>query len=78
MTSSDIAVVTQAGHVLPEDVLGPVRVSVARSGGAPLFVGSARRARSTHISAGAAHADVDDITGDPPRYVTRVGGTPRG
>jgi hypothetical protein len=78
ITSSDIAVGTLPAHVLPEDVLGPVRPGVARPGGAPVFVGIGPAREVNSYLRGVAHAEVDDITGDPPRYVTRVGGWPRG
>jgi hypothetical protein len=75
IVAEDIDLGSEAVDVVPEDVLGRVRIRAERPGGGDLFVGIGPEREVAAYLRGVARADVDDL--DPPRYSTTRGGPPR-
>jgi hypothetical protein len=75
IVAEDIDLGSDAADVVPEDVLGRVRIRAERPGGGDLFVGIGPEREVAAYLRGVARAELDDL--DPPRYTTRRGGPPR-
>jgi hypothetical protein len=75
IVAEDIDLGSEAADVVPEDVLGRVRIRAERPGGGDLFVGIGPEREVAAYLRGVARAEVDDL--DPPRYSTARGGPPR-
>ena len=76
LTAEDIDLGTEAADVVPEDVLGRIRIRAERPGGRPVFVGIGPEREVDAYIRGVAHAEVEEL--DPPRYRTKRGGAPGG
>ena len=76
LTAEDIDLGTEAADVVPEDVLGRIRIRAERPGGRPVFVGIGPEREVDAYIRGVAHAEVEEL--DPPRYRTNRGGAPGG
>src|SRR5215216_3656393 len=75
IVAEDIDLGSDAADVVPEDVLGHIRIRAERPGGGDLFVGVGPEREVAGYLRGVARAEVDDL--DPPRYTTMRGGPPR-
>ena len=75
IVAEDIDLGSDAADVVPEDVLGRIRIRAERPGGGDLFVGVGPEREVAGYLRGVARAEVDDL--DPPRYTTMRGGPPR-
>jgi uncharacterized membrane protein len=77
ITVEDIDLGTDPVDLLPEDVLGRVRVRAERPGGGAIFVGIGPEREVDAYLRGVGHAKVEDLSADPPRYLTSRGGAPQ-
>src|SRR5919109_2779993 len=75
IVAEDVDLGSDAADVVPEDVLGRVRIRAERPGGGDLFVGIGPEREVAAYLRGVARAELDDL--DPPSYTTRRGGPPR-
>jgi hypothetical protein len=77
LTVEDIDLGSDPVDFVPKDILGRVRIRVERPGGAEVFVGIGPEREVDAYLRGVGHAEVEDLSDDPPRYLTRRGGAPR-
>jgi hypothetical protein len=77
LTVEDVDLGSDPVDVVPKDVLGRVRIRAERPGGAAVFVGIGPEQEVDAYLRGVGHAEVEDLSDDPPRYLTRQGGAPR-
>jgi hypothetical protein len=77
LTLEDIDLGSDPVDVVPKDVLGRVRIRAERPNGAAIFVGIGPEQEVDAYLRGVGHAEVEDLSDDPPRYLTRRGGAPR-
>jgi hypothetical protein len=77
LTVEDIDLGSDPADFVPKDVLGRVRIRAERPGGAAIFVGIGPEREVDAYLRGVGHAEVEDLSDDPPRYLTRRGGAPQ-
>ena len=77
ITVEDIDLGSDPVDLVPKDVLGRVRVRAERPGGAAIFVGIGPEREVDAYLRGVGHAEVEDLSDDPPRYLTSRGGAPQ-
>ncbi len=77
ITVEDIDLGSDPVDFVPKDVLGRVRVRAERPGGAAIFVGIGPEREVDAYLRGVGHAEVEDLSADPPRYLTSRGGAPQ-
>jgi uncharacterized membrane protein len=77
LTVEDIDLGSDPVDFVPKDVLGRVRIRAERPGGGAVFVGIGPEQEVDAYLRGVGHAEVEDLSDDPPRYLTRRGGAPR-
>ena len=75
LTVEDVDLGNDTADLVPEDLLGRVRVRAERPDGQPVFVGIGRERDVDAYLRGVSRAELDDI--DPPEYETQRGGAPR-
>jgi hypothetical protein len=76
ITVEDIDLGTEPVDFVPTDLLGRVRIRAERPGGEPVFVGIGPESEVDAYLRGVGHAEVEDLSDDPPRYITSRGGAP--
>ena len=77
LTVEDIDLGSDPVDFVPKDVLGRVRIRAERPGGGAVFLGIGPEREVDAYLRGVGHAEVEDLSDDPPRYLTRRGGAPR-
>ena len=77
LTLEDIDLGSDPVDVVPKDVLGRVRIRAERPGGDAVFIGIGPEREVDAYLRGVGHAEVEELSDDPPRYLTRRGGAPR-
>ena len=75
LTVEDIDLGSDPVDFVPKDILGRVRIEAERPGGGEVVGIGPEREVDAYLR-GVGHAEVDDLSDDPPRYLTRRGGTP--
>ena len=77
LTVEDIDLGSDPVDFVPKDVLGRVRIRAERPGGAAVFLGIGPEREVDAYLRGVGHAEVEDLSDDPPSYLTSRGGAPR-
>jgi hypothetical protein len=77
LTVEDIDVGSDPVDFVPKDVLGRIRIRAERPGGAAIFLGIGPEREVDAYLRGVGHAEVEDLSDDPSRYLTSRGGAPR-
>jgi hypothetical protein len=77
LTVEDVDLGSDPVDFVPKDVLGRVRIRAERPDGGAVFVGIGPEREVDAYLRGVGHAEVEDLSDDPPRYLTRQGGAPR-
>jgi hypothetical protein len=77
ITVEDIDLGSEPVDFVPKDVLGRVRIRAERPGGDRVFIGIGPQQDVDAYLRGVGHAEVEDLSDDPPRYLTTRGGAPR-